>query len=67
MLTQKRLEELGFQVAMAPNGNQYMLKGKFALFPFGFGWNFGSNYGTEAINTYSYIETEEDLIRAMKD
>jgi len=67
MLTQERLEKLGFQVATASNGNKYMQKGNFALFPFGFGWNFGSNYGTEAINTYSYIETEEDLVKAMED
>jgi hypothetical protein len=66
MLTQKRLEELRFQVATASNGNRYLYKGKFALFPFGFGWNFGSNHGTEAINTYSYIETEDQLVKVMQ-
>ncbi len=65
MLTQKRLEELGFEVANDAKGNMYMKKGNFALFPFASGWNFGSNYGAEAINDYSFIETEDELLRSM--
>lgn len=65
MLTSKRLIELGFE-KKSENKNTYYEKDKFCLFSMSGKWLVGSDFGTLATSN-TYIETEEELIKYMKE
>lgn len=67
MLTARRLIELGFKKLFYKDVHEYYQKGQLILVPFMGGWLCGVDLDSLMVPNSSYITTENELLRLLRN